>query len=198
MGPESAQQDTSRPTTPSRGDYAPLDRRAIGRGIALAAWIVVLDVFLKLLAHVGGCSDSAVFDLDVFERLWTAPEGCQKLELLGPFITLIPRARNGLPFGILEEQLAGFNGQMWGLGLLAIAMVITILIWRWRWQDVGDGLALGAIWGGVLVHGVPRAIGSGATFTEINLLDFGVGLGDLALGWGVVWILLRWIGELRA
>ena len=51
---------------------------------------------------------------------------------------------------------------------------------------------------GALVHGLPRALGSGATFTEINLLDFGVGLGDIALAWCVVWLLLRLIGELRA
>lgn len=197
MAPESAQEGTSRPTT-SGGEYVPLDRRSIGRGIALAMWIVVLDVVLKLLAHVGGCSDSGVFDLAVFDRLWTAPPGCQKLELLGPFVTLVPTARNGLPFGILEEQLVGFTGQVWGLAMLALAAIVTILVWRWRWQDAGDGLALGAMWGGVLVHGVPRATGSGATFTEINLLDFGVGLGDLALAWGVIWILLRWIGELRA
>jgi hypothetical protein len=198
MATDSEQEGTTRPVTTSGGDYIPLDRRSIGRGIALAVWIVVLDVVLKLLAHVGGCSESGVFDLDVFDRLWTAPPDCHKLELLGPFVTLIPRARNGLPFGLLDEQLVGFNAQVWGLSLLALAAIVTILVWRWRWQDSGDGLALGALWGGVLVHGAPRAAGSGVTFTEINLLDFGVGIGDVAVAWGVVWLLLRWIGELRA
>lgn len=189
--------DGAKPVAATAGYELP-GRPEISRGILLAMWIVICDVALKLVAHTAACTDPPRLTLAVFDGLWTEPTGCSRFELLGPLVTLLPRVRVGAPFGLLDEQLAGFAGQAWGLGLLALAAIATILIMRWRWRDAGDALALGALWGGALVHGVPRAQGAGNTFTEINLLDFGVGIGDLAFGWGIVWLLWRLVGELRA
>ncbi len=174
-----------------------IDRTDVLRGVLLAGWIAATDVGLKMMARVGGCDGEAVLDATTLSGIWQLPAACAGSEMAGPSIRLLPHLREGglLGFG---SGLTGFQGQVYGLGLLFVATLTTILVIRWKWRANGDPQALGAIWGGAIALGLPRLAGSGAGLAELEFFGMSAGVGDLALIWGVVWLGLRLVGELRA
>jgi hypothetical protein len=81
---------------------------------------------------------------------------------------------------------------------VGFAALVTVLVVRWRWRAAGDPLALGALWAGILIHALPRLLGSSGSFTEFEWLGLSTGLGDMALAWGLLWLIWRFLAELAA
>ena len=158
--------------------------------------MIVCDAVLKALALVGGCGPGRWFRFDLVGDLWTAPP-CVGSPMAGPSIVLWPELRNGILLG-LGPALDGVRGQLWGLALLAAATAVTVVILRWRWRSGADALALGALWGGILIHAGPRLFAGGSTITSIRAFGSGLALGDLIVVWAALWLAWRVIAELRA
>jgi hypothetical protein len=174
-------------------DDRPIPMTTVFGGLALAGWLVACDLWLKVLARMGACVSST----DLAETLlaaWTVPDGCSALEIV-PGATLEPGVRSA---SLLPIPLPEGAGQVWGLALFGMATVITIVVIRWQWRTRGDALALGTLWAGVLIHGSPRLLHEGTTFTELGLWGFSTGLGDVTLAWALLWLSWRLVAELRA
>jgi len=169
----------------------------IMRVALLGGWIGLCDLWLKLMARAGGCADPSGV-VDMLGHPLTIPEQCSGTPLLGEAIRLAPGIRNGGPFGLAAPSLAGGTGQLWALALLALATTVTILIVRWRWRTPGDGLALGALWGGAATLAIPRLVAGGEGLFEFTVSGAGAGVGDIALVLALVWLAWRWIAEARA
>lgn len=174
-----------------------LDRSDVLEGAALGTWVVVCDAALKAVARLGGCGERFLVDANLAAGLWTTPAGCAGTDMAGPSVRLVPQAHDGALLG-LGSGLSGFGGQSYALALFFLATVLTILVVRWRWQANGDPQALGAIWGGAIAIGLPRMSGDGSGLAELELFGAATGVGDLALIWGLTWLSLRLVGELRA
>ena len=80
---------------------------------------------------------------------------------------------------------------LWGLGLFAIASVVSLGLLMWRRRASGDALAMGTLWAGVAIHGLPRVVGPGTSFSEIVIAGYGVSIGDIALAWAGLWLTWR-------
>jgi hypothetical protein len=171
----------------------------ITRGIALGAAVLLADAALKLVARAGGCSPApAGIGLAELQGLWSIPANCSGTAMAGPAVVLVPRTRDGLIGGALAGQLDGVQGQLVALGLLALVTILTVLVARWAWRSGADALALGLVGGGAVAHALARFVHGGAGLTELDLGGIGVGVPDLAVAWGCVWLVWRWIAELRA
>lgn len=178
---------------PSSSKNSPLSASAIGSGIVLSAWLLACDAWIKVLARSGACPEVGTLS-DALGVLWSPTEGCSSLSVAG-VAALEPRVRAGiLP---LDIGLPDGLGPVWGLALFALAAVTTILVLRWQRRSWGDALALSTLWSGVAMHGLPRLVGDGVSFSELTLGSIGLGLGDLTIGWACLWLVWRTIAELR-
>ena len=170
---------------------SPTSPGALLSGALLGIWIAVSDGWIKVLARTGCCETTKTF-AEALGELWTVPEACSPVDVAG-IATLLPTSRDGAsPF---EVALPEGTGAVWGLALFALATVLTILILRWSRRSKGDVLILGTLWSGACVHGLPRLLGSGASFAELQIASLGFGVGDLALAWALVWLTWRFIAE---
>jgi len=150
------------------------------------------DGWVKVLARAGACPSTQTLR-DALAQIWSVPEGCGAVPLVGP-VMLEPTARAGatpmnlgLPAGI---------GPLHGLALLAIATVTGIVVLRWSRRTRSDALALGTLWGGLVIHALPRLMDAGTSFSEFAAAGVHWGLGDVAIAWAVVWLLWRVVAEL--
>ncbi len=176
----------------------PLSGSELVRGVALGAWVLICDVALKVAARVGGCAEPIPL-ADALEQLWAPLVDCRGTQLAGPSILLRPEVRDGSLFGSMPGSFGGPTGQIYGLGLLAFGTIIAVLILRWRWRTSGDALALGAVWGGLLAHAAPRLAGAGGTaFSELWAFGLTTGVADLAILWGLGWLVWRFVAEVLA
>lgn len=174
-------------------DNPPLSGGALASGALLGGWIVLCDVWVKVLARSAGCEPIRTVTAAVSE-LWSSPQSCPGLEV-GP-VALSPQTRPGI--GPIEAALPPGTEPLWGLALFALATVLSILVLRWRWRIPGDALALGCLWSAVLIHGLPRLMAGGTTFTELQVAGLGLSLGDLAMLFALPWLAWRFIAELTA
>ncbi len=159
-------------------------------GVLLGAWLSACDGWVKILARAGCCDDTRVVG-DAAAAMWSVPADCKALALPGG-VELVPAVRSGAtPFDI-----AFGNGLVIGGVLFAIAIAMSIVFLVWRKRTGGDALALGTLWAGVLIHGLPRLVGPGTSFTEIAVGGMGLSIGDLALAWAGVWLAWRLLAEL--
>lgn len=178
---------------PPSSKNSPLSASALISGVLLSAWLLACDAWIKILARSGACPEIKTLS-DAIGALWSPTDGCSSLSVAGG-AALQPQTRAGaLP---LDIGLPDGLGPMWGLALFALAAVTTILVLRWQRRAWGDALALATLWSGVAMHGLPRLVGDGASFSEITLGSIGFGLGDIAIGWACIWLLWRTIAELR-
>ncbi len=174
-------------------DAAPIRVTTVLGSLALGVWLCACDLWLKVLARMGACASSTDI-ADTSWAAWAVPDGCTPLEIV-PGAALHP-AERAAP--LLPLSLPAAAGQVWGLALFGIATIVTILVVRWQWRTRGDVLALGTLWAGVAMHGAPRLLHRGTTFTELELWGFATGLGDFTIAWAAVWLAWRLVAELRA
>jgi lipoprotein signal peptidase len=161
--------------------------------VLLALWIVACDLWIKALTRAATCVDFANL-LAAVRQPWTPPGSCHPLPLTHG-LQLHPSLREGLAFGF---ELPPGAGPLCGLAWIALATVISILVTRWRWRIGSDALALGTLWAGAGIHAFFRLTGPGAAFTDFEVATFGTfALADVAIGWALLWLAWRWLGELR-
>ena len=163
-------------------------------GLLLGVWLAACDGWVKILAR-SGCCDATASLRDAAAAIWTVPSGCEPMGLVAG-AELSPTARAGAtPFGVAIP--AGAEA-VWGLALFAVATILTILVLRWRDRARGDMLALGTLWAGVAIHGLPRLAGPGTSFAEVSMAGMSFGIADLAIAWALLWLAWRFVAELRA
>jgi hypothetical protein len=177
-----------------------LTRGEIVTGLALGAWILLCDGGLRLVARLATCPDAqgSAFGPDTLGVLLNAPEGCAPTDMAGPSIQLLANTHDGALLGLAAGLVPGVMGQLYALALLALATIMTVLVARWQWRSGADPKALACVWAGALSAAGPRMMGDGRGVSEIALFGLSTGIGELALLWGVAWLLGRFIGELRA
>ena len=172
----------------------PLGGGALLSGLLFGAWIGVCDSWVKVLARAGACESTPSLS-DALGAVWTLPANCSAVPLLAG-VSLEPTLRAGAtPLGL---PLPNTMGAVYGLALLAVATVVGIVVLRWSRRTRSDALAVGTLWGGLVLHAAPRLIGDGTSFAEFSASGLHVGLGDLAIAWAGVWLLWRALAELRA
>lgn len=159
-------------------------------GLAVAAWLVACDAWVKMTARVAAACTDAPSVREAWSQIWAAPSGCGEADFFG-FARLSPVARGG-PWG-----LPG-SGAVWAYVLLAVAAIVSVLVLRWRWRTRGDASALGALWGAAIVLALPALLGQATGAAELHLGGLATGLGDLALAWAALWLGARAIAEARA
>jgi hypothetical protein len=176
------------------GRRASLSGGALLSGVLLGAWVVACDGWVKVLARAGCCDDTRVVG-DAAAAVWTVPGACEQLPLVGG-VALSPAVRAGTtPMNVaIPEDFA----DLWGLGLFAIASVVSLVFLMWRRRASGDALAIGTLWAGVAIHGLPRVVGPGTSFSEIAIAGYGVSIGDIALAWAGLWLTWRVLAWLRS
>jgi len=171
----------------------PLGGGALLSGLLFGAWIGICDSWIKVLARAGAC-DSTTTLSDALAAVWTLPSDCSAVSLVGD-ISLEPTARTGAtPF---ELPVPDAMAAVYGLALLAIATVVGIVVLRWSRRTRSDALAVGTLWGGLVLHAVPRMLDAGSSFAEFSMSGVHVGLPDLAIVWAAGWLLWRALAELR-
>jgi len=171
----------------------PLGGGALLSGLLFGAWLGVCDSWVKVLARAGACPSTSTLD-QALAALWTVPGECSAVELVGG-VALEPTVRAGAT--PLNVGLPSGMEAVYGLALLAIATVAGIVVLRWSRRTRGDALALGTLWGGLVVHAVPRMMDAGSSFAEFSIGDMQLGIADFAIGWATVWLLWRALAELR-
>jgi hypothetical protein len=116
--------------------------------------------------------------------------------MAGPSVVLIPHAYQGALLGKVGA-FSGTLGQLYGLSLLLIPTILTIVVVRWDGRANGDPKALACLWTGGLTLAAPRLIGDGSALAEMTVFGASVGVGTLAMIWGLLWLGLRFIAEFR-
>lgn len=178
----------------SQSDANPaLGGGALLSGLLFGAWLGVCDGWVKVLARAGACSSTGTFE-QALGALWTVPEGCTDVPLVGG-VALAPTTRAGAT--ALDLPIPSGMEAVYGLALLALATVAGIVVLRWSRRTRGDALALGTLWGGLATHALPRMMEGGTSFAEFSVAGMHLGLGDLAIVWATVWLLWRALAELR-
>jgi hypothetical protein len=165
----------------------------------LFVWLVFTDAFLKLLARCANCVDPLHLDLSEFARIYNvAAPVCGATELFGTPFALHATPRAGVWMGLLPEFGSGLNGQLYGLGLLALAVVVAILVLRWQWRAHGDAMLVAVLGASAWMEAFPRLSGDGRGLATFEILGQGIALSDIFLPLALVWIAGRVIGEMRA
>ncbi len=182
----------------SQSDANPrLGGGALLSGLLFGAWLGVCDSWVKVLARAGACPSTTTLQ-QALDAIWTVPAGCSEVQLLpglGSVASLRPALRAGAT--VFDLPLPAGLGPVYGLGLLAVATVLGIVVLRWRHRTRGDALALGAAWGGLVMHAMPRLAGPGSSFAEFSVAGANVGIADVAITWAALWLLWRVLAELR-
>jgi len=145
--------------------------------VTLAGWLVLVDVWVKVVARLGACpgGDSGP---------WSVPTSCTPVVVSGDLV-LAPAVREGLPGLPLADALLR---QLGALGVIAAVTIATILIVRARSRHSADLLALGCVWAGAVSMTAPMLFGPGFGFTEIVAGGIAFGVGDLAMAAGALWL----------
>jgi hypothetical protein len=176
----------------ARAENRALSGGALLSGVLLGAWLVACDGWVKVLARAGCCDDTRVVG-DAAAAVWSVPAHCEALPLAGG-VELVPAVRAGVT--PLDLAIPDVGAEASGLVLILIGILISIVFLRWRKRSSSDVLALGTLWAGVSIHGLPRLIGPGTSFTEIAFAGMGWSIGDLALAWAGLWLAWRVVSEL--
>lgn len=171
----------------------PLGGGALLSGLLFGAWIGICDSWIKVLARAGACDSTATLS-EALASVWTLPSDCSAVSLVGG-LSLEPTARTGAtPFDLpVPDAMAA----VYGLALLAVATVVGIVVLRWSRRTRSDALAVGTLWGGLVLHAAPRMTEAGSSFAEFSMSGVHLGLGDLAIVWAAGWLLWRALSELR-
>lgn len=164
-------------------------------GLFLGGWLVVCDVWLKLMTRAGGCEPTHQPLQSWLPKLWSVPERCNGVPLPGG-VRLVPGSRSGAFLDFIP--IPPDSSALFGLGLLAVTTIVSILVLRWRWRIPADALALGTAWAGVGMLAAPRLLGHGVAYTDVTIGAVSSGLADFAVGWSIVWLGWRVIAEARA
>lgn len=159
------------------------DGSASLRAGLLGAWLVGVDVWVKLVARLGACPGASTAAWDP----WSPPTSCGAIDLAGG-IALAPAVREGLPGVSLADPL---SRQLVALAVIAAVTIATIVIGRGRARQPADLLALGCLWAGAMIWGAPILAGPGVAFTEFAVGGAGLGVGDLAMAAGAVWLIIE-------
>lgn len=172
------------------------DYTLTGRSWAWAAiagiWTISCDVLLKGASRAATCDASSI--LSALQEPWSTPDGCESVQLAGPF-ALETQAHGGALFGIARDGLQPVIGQVLGLALLAVAAVASVLVLRWKRRASGDPSALALMWAGALASAAPRLIGATA-LSELDIAGIPTGIAEFAFAFGALWLLIRLVGEL--
>ncbi len=156
------------------------DGSASLRAGLLGAWLVGVDVWVKIVARLGACPGATTQPWDP----WGPPTSCGEVGL-GGGLALAPAVRDGLPGLGLADPL---SRQLAALAVIAAVTIATIVIGRGRTRQPADLLALGCCWAGAMIWGAPILVGPGVAFTELAVGGVGLGVGDLAIAVGAVWL----------
>lgn len=179
----------------ARDTNPPIGAGALLGGVFLGGWLVVCDVWLKLVTRAGGCEPAHQPLQTWFPKLWSVPERCDGIPLPGG-LRLVPGARSNALLGLVDVPAE--SAALLGLGMLAFATVVSILVLRWSWRIPADALALGTLWAGLGILAAPRVMGLGVSFTEVVLGGVAFGLADFAVVWAMLWLGWRAVAEARA
>jgi hypothetical protein len=155
------------------------------RAVPLLVWLVGLDVWTKYVVRIGACGSSQ-------ERSpWSLPEQCERVDVAA-FFAVLPAVRPGvgplLMSTLLERQLGA-------LALLALTTIATITVARSRQRQDADLLATACIWAGALMWSGPCLVGPGVGLTELVIAGVPTGIADVAMLFGVSWLLLGWLRD---
>lgn len=151
----------------------------------MLVWLAGLDVWLKYIARIGTCAPGQD------PSPWSLPEQCTAIDV-GGGLALVPAARAGvgplLMSTLLERQLGA-------LALLALTTTVTITVARARGRQDADVLAIACLWAGAIAWSGPCLLGPGLGLTELVIGGVATGIGDLALGFGLAWLVLGWLRD---
>jgi hypothetical protein len=163
------------------GGGVPPGRAGPLSALALAAWLLALDAWVKFAARRGACDGD-------HDNPWSEPVRCVRVALLGDGDDgpgALPAVREGLlGIGIADPLLR----QLLALAGLAAITVLTIVTLRARTAQRADLLAIAVTFAGLLCGAAPILFGPGVAFTEFVVGDTRVAFGDLLVLVGVAWI----------
>ncbi|HWB80257.1 MAG TPA: hypothetical protein VG755_35065 [Nannocystaceae bacterium] len=155
------------------------------RAAALLVWLVALDVWLKYIARIGTCAPGQ----DPWP--WSLPEQCTAIDV-GGVLAIVPAARAGVGPLIMSTLL---ERQLGALALLALTTTVTITVARARGRQAADVLAIACVWAGAIAWSGPCLLGPGLGLTELVIGGAATGIGDLALVFGLAWLVLGYLRE---
>lgn len=180
------------------GDSArqPWTGAAWARMLAMAAWLIVCDLWIKATAQVAACPSVETVGA-ALSQPWSVPPACRATDFWG-MAQLVPVVRDSAPWGIARGSLGAGSGQIAAFVLLGVGLLVTVALVRWRWRSPGDALALGTLWGAIAIEAGPRLRSGGAGMAELQLGGLSTGLGDIALLWVLLWLSWRLLAEARA
>jgi hypothetical protein len=160
-------------------------RNVWARAVALLLWLAALDVWLKYITRIGTCAPGQD------PSPWSVPEQCAAIDVGGAF-AIVPAVRAGvgplLMSTLLERQLGA-------LALLALVTTVTITVARARGRQHADVLAIACVWAGAIAWSGPCLLGPGVGLTELVIGGAATGIGDLALVFGLAWLVLGWLRD---
>lgn len=159
------------------------DGSASLRAGLLGAWLVGVDVWVKIVARLGACPDASTAAWDP----WSTPTSCGAIDLAGG-LALAPAVREGVAGVSIADPL---SRQLVALAVIAAVTIATILVGRGRARQPADLLALGCLWAGAAIWGAPILAGPGVGFTEFAAAGIGLGVGDVAMVVGAVWLVVE-------
>lgn len=149
--------------------------------LALAAWLVALDAWVKFAVRRGACDGDD-------DGPWSTPAQCVRVALLGDGDDgpgALPAPREGLlGIGVADPLMR----QLFALAGLAALTVLAIVTLRTRTAQRADLLAIAVTFAGLLCSAAPILFGPGVAFTEFVLGDAHVAFGDLLVLVGAGWV----------
>ncbi|MEE9382471.1 MAG: hypothetical protein V3V08_03555 [Nannocystaceae bacterium] len=172
-------------------------QRDLRRAAALSVWILASDALLKVVARIAACGTSVPHTSRLLRSVWLPADACGEQDRTTETIQLVFVQTDAAIFGLAAPVVVGQVGMAYGATLLALAALLTSLVLRWKWRTPADAHALAAVWAGALITGIPRLVSEGRGLGEISIYGTATGLGDLALVWGLLWLIVRWLAERR-
>jgi hypothetical protein len=166
------------------------------RALLLAGWLIAVHVIVLAMAS-GSCDGTVAFG-SIAALVEPAPATCDGAPLLGDAFQLKLTTRDGAWLGLGAGAFTGFTGQLYGLTLLFIPSLAAVLLLRWQWAGPTDPRVIAVLAAAGIMDAVPRILGDGTGLAPFELAGMPFGLDDLALPLGLLVLLSRVIGELRA
>lgn len=160
-------------------------RNVWARAAALLVWLTGLDVWLKYIARIGTCAAGQD------PSPWSLPQQCEAVDV-GGVLAVAPAVRAGVGPLMMSTLL---ERQLGALALLALTTTVTITVARARGRQGADILAIACVWAGAIAWSGPCLLGPGVGLTELVIGGAATGIGDLALVFGLAWLVLGWLRD---